>query len=360
MKFIEKIAYIYLFFSLYICTGCKETSNKSILQKITLKSETLFSDKDLDISTPIHIQIIDSLLVTVNNDNDVLIDVWNMYSKKKLNSFIKKGNGPSEFRRIDSFRSDMNDSYLYFYNIDKKTLCKVHHSELLNESPQIQEVFRWNLGDNSPFVLTDTYKLKESFFAVNKTDTARFLMSDFHNNLIPFEKFPNKNNINPNLSDMGNAQLYTSKVAISPNGEHIMLCGLSSNMIDIIKFANGSPLVKTTISTYPNDIYLMPMDNNIVYGLHTSKTKYYYIDACATNDYVYAIWKGNVHDRKKHPGLMVSNIVKVYDWNGNECYELILDKDIFNLTVSPDNQIILALTDKEDGYAILKYEMDLH
>lgn len=339
--------------------SCKD-QNKAVLQKINLESKTLFSDSDLDMSTPVAVQIVDSLLVTVNFKNDTHIDVWNLNPPKKLNSFLKKGNGPLEFRRVDSFRANNNDSCINFYDIDGKGLFKISYNELMSESPSIQKVFSWSLDDNTPFVLYETYKLGDSYFAVNKTDTARFLFSDEQNNIKPYEKFPDKNNVNPNLSEMGNAQLYSSRIAISPNMKQIMVLSEVSDMLDVIKIEDDGLSVKTTVATFPNDIYMMPMKDNFVYGLHTSKTKYYHINVCATDKYVYAIWKGDIHDRKKHPGLMVSNIVKVYDWDGNECYELILDRDIFNLTVSPDNQTMYALTDKVEGYAILKYEMDLY
>lgn len=340
--------------------SCKESQNKVVLQKINLESKILFSDSDLDMSTPVHIQIIDSLLVTVNFKNDTHIDVWNLNPPKKLNSFLKKGNGPLEFRRVDSFRANNNDSTINFYDIDSKALFKISYKELMSEFPSIQKVFSWPLDDNTPFVLYETYKLGDSYFAVNKTDTARFLLFDEQNNIRPYEEFPDKEHVNPQLSEMGNAQLYSSRIAISPNMKRIMVLSEVSDMLDVIKIDNNTLSVKTKVTTFPNDIYMMPMKDNLVYGLHTLKTKYYHINVCATDKYVYAIWKGDIHDRKKHPGLMVSNIVKVYDWDGNECYELILDKDIFNLIVSPDNQIMYALTDKVEGYAILKYEMDLY
>ena len=345
---------------LIIFASCKESSRNAVLQKVQLEGEILFSDSDLNMSTPVHIQIVDTLLVTVNNDNDVHIDVWSLNSKERLNSFAKKGNGPLEFRRIDSFKANHIDSCIYFYDIDRRRLFKVAYGNLLEDSPNIQEFFKWKLDDESPFALEETYKLKDSFFAVNKTDTARFLLSDKLSNIKPYEKFPDKSNVNPNLSEMGNAQLYSSRIAISPNMKQIMALGLTSDMLNVIKIEDDGLSVKTTVTAFPNDIYMMPMKDNLVYGLHTLKTKYYHINVCATDKYVYAIWKGDIHDRKKHPGLMVSNIVKVYDWDGNECYELILDKDIFNLIVSPDNQIMYALTDKVEGYAILKYEMDLY
>ena len=60
----------------------------------------------------------------------------------------------------------------------------------------------------------------------------------------------------------------------------------------------------------------------------------------------------------ENAGYLCTNVVRVFNWKGQECYRLSLDKKVFALFVTPDNKTLLALTDKE-GYAVIRYEMDL-
>lgn len=352
-----KIKYLYI--TLLCCTiwGCQQ---RSTTENITLTGKVLISEEDDEnfIGTPSYIVSIDDMLITGNSVGDTLFDVWNIHNMERINSFIRRGNGPSELRRIDSFNADNKNKCIYTYDIDNKKLFSISYNDLLKEKPLLQEDLHWNLDRNSPFVLRSTYKMNDCYFAHNLTDTARFIILENNGELHHYEKFPDKTHINPELTEMANAQLYAPMITISPDRKKIAVCGHLSDMIDIIKLSNGKPTIQTTISAYPNDIYLMPIGDGQMQGLCTPKTKRYCISNYATDDYIYAIWKGDITNMQPNSGYLCSNIVRVFDWDGNECYTLTLDKDIFKLTVTPDNKTMYALTDK-GGYAIIKYEMDL-
>ena len=100
-----KIKYLYL--TLLCCTilGCQQ---KSTTENITLTGKVLISEEDDEnfIGTPSYIVSIDDMLITGNSVGDTLFDVWNIHNMERINSFIRRGNGPSELRRIDSFNAD--------------------------------------------------------------------------------------------------------------------------------------------------------------------------------------------------------------------------------------------------------------
>ncbi|WP_270710607.1 BF3164 family lipoprotein [Phocaeicola coprophilus] len=328
------------------------------MRNVDLKGEVVLSDSMLGISSPVYIQVVDTMWVTVNLQGDTLVDVWGASSRKRLNSFIAKGDGPLEFRRIDSFRADEKTQSLYMYDIYKRRLFKVAYSDLLQPKPAVQEVFSWNLEDNTPFSLMGTVRADNYFIATNITDTASYVVKEPDGNIKAIGKFPDKNHVDPAMTNMCNATLYDLTMTVAPDNQKIAVSCHLADMLQIIKVDKGRFPIQTEINAYPNDIYLMPTGDGEMQGLVTAKTKRYYIGIAATDDYIYAIWHGDVLP-EGNKGYLNSSLVRVFNWEGKECYQLHLDRSIFYLTVTPDNKTLMALTDKGEGISVLKYEMDL-
>ena len=136
MKSILKFLMLVLLSHMIVLTSCNESSKNIILEEVSLTGEILFNDEDLGVSVPSDLCLVDTLLVTSNvSDGDTLVDVWGIQSRKRLNSFVNKGRGPSEFRRIDSFVANEADKCIYFYDKDRRKLHKVDYSELLADKP---------------------------------------------------------------------------------------------------------------------------------------------------------------------------------------------------------------------------------
>ena len=146
-------------------------------------------------------------------------------------------------------------------------------------------------------------------------------------------------------------------MAVSPDHQKIAGSTHLADMLVIMRVDNGKFPIDIKVNAYPNDIYAMPIGNGEVQGLCTEKTKRYCINIATTDDYIYTIWHGDVLIPKGD--YLTSNTVRVFNWEGEECYRLVLDKSIFNLTVSNDNKTLYALSDKGEGYTVTKYEMEL-
>lgn len=344
--------------TLLFLIGCQNVSEQHPIRNVDLKGEVVLSDSMLGISSPVYIQVVDTMWVTVNLQGDTLVDVWGASSRKRLNSFIAKGDGPLEFRRIDSFRADEKTQSLYMYDIYKRRLFKVAYSDLLQPKPAVQEVFSWNLEDNTPFSLMGTVRADNYFIATNITDTASYVVKEPDGNIKAIGKFPDKNHVDPAMTNMCNATLYDLTMTVAPDNQKIAVSCHLADMLQIIKVDKGRFPIQTEINAYPNDIYLMPIGDGEMQGLVTAKTKRYYIGIAATDDYIYAIWHGDVLP-EGNKGYLNSSLVRVFNWEGKECYQLHLDRSIFYLTVTPDNKTLMALTDKGEGISVLKYEMDL-
>ena len=356
-----KKMFLYLLLFL-VLSSCKESPKGIVLEEVSLTGEILFNDEDLGVSVPSDLCLVDTLLVTSNvSDGDTLVDVWGIQSRKRLNSFVNKGRGPSEFRRIDSFVANEADKCIYFYDKDRRKLHKVDYSELLADKPEIDEVFHWDFGDNSPFDLSDSYRLGDVVVGMNLSDTARFLMCDADGKLTAFDKVPEKKHVNPNLTDDSNARLYSHYSAIAPDNKKIAVFDHVSDLMTFVELEGNEPIVQSWVNEYPDGVYPMPIGDGRMQAFLTPDTKRHYLSGVsATNDYVFALYLGEkvVINPNGNTGYLCTNVVRVFNWKGQECYRLSLDKKVFDLFVTPDNKTLLALTDKE-GYAVIRYEMDL-
>ena len=335
MKSILKFLMLVLLSHMIVLTSCNESSKNIILEEVSLTGEILFNDEDLGVSVPSDLCLVDTLLVTSNvSDGDTLVDVWGIQSRKRLNSFVNKGRGPSEFRRIDSFVANEADKCIYFYDKDRRKLHKVDYSELLADKPEIDEVFHWDFGDNSPFDLSDSYRLGDVVVGMNLSDTARFLMCDADGKLTAFDKVPEKKHVNPNLTDDSNARLYSHYSAIAPDNKKIAVFDHVSDLMTFVELEGNEPIVQSWVNEYPDGVYPMPIGDGRMQAFLTPDTKRHYLSGVsATNDYVFALYLGEkvVINPNGNTGYLCTNVVRVFNWKGQECYRLSLDKKVFDL-----------------------------
>lgn len=84
----------------------------------------------------------------------------------------------------------------------------------------------------------------------------------------------------------------------------------------------------------------------------------YYQSVTTSENCIYALYMGRPYDDIAKTGY-VSTIVKVYNynWDGQLCKELSLDKNVNDIKVAPDDQFLYAIEESDDGYNVLKYKI---
>ena len=80
------------------------------------------------------------------------------------------------------------------------------------------------------------------------------------------------------------------------------------------------------------------------------QTRYGYIHMDSDAEYVYALYSG----RFVKDGENISNIVHVFDWNGNPVCKITLDKDVRNFAIA-GSKIYALYEDADIGYEIIEY-----
>lgn len=93
--------------------SCSEKRATNEIKTFDLTGDIYLSDDDLVEATPVGGVIIDTLLVTYNLKNDTIMEVYGINSRKRLNAFLHKGDGPSEFDNIQSIQKDPVNKCIY-------------------------------------------------------------------------------------------------------------------------------------------------------------------------------------------------------------------------------------------------------
>ena len=76
----------------------------------------------------------------------------------------------------------------------------------------------------------------------------------------------------------------------------------------------------------------------------------------ATDKYIYVLWLDTIYKEvsENHDQTVC---IKVFDWDGNLLENITLDTPVKNITVTPDDKVIYALSENgESGYQILKFK----
>lgn len=112
--------------------------------------------------------------------------------------------------------------------------------------------------------------------------------------------------------------------------------------IEAIRGPQFSPLIVTSQDGNPQ--------------LSKEHTRNGYVAVTARNGYIYGLYSGRKLD---HPQRNMGNHLLVLDWKGNFITSYKLDRDVFEIAVSPSGKMLYAIVNDEDSVepGLYKYEL---
>ena len=127
-----------------------------------------------------------------------------------------------------------------------------------------------------------------------------------------------------------------------------------SSNLDVFEIVDGK--IKLIKSLRLGDLKLKStVESGIFYSAKlTEDTQIGYLNICATEDYIYALYT----DKKACESARKSNIVLVFDWNGNPVRKYLLDTDVYYMAVDESLQsMFAAIKNSEKGWSIICYKI---
>lgn len=347
MKFLYSIL-------LVLFCGCKPIGNTGELYEMFSKTDTLNLIKEFRFED-------DSLGrvegIWCEGKNLIIYDVFEDYCYSKfdaltghcLTRFGKIGEGPGEI--LLGGYGILKDKYLYVFNDQTKKIQKVSIDTINRRDTYFSDVLKYAIDgaqfsklipvNDSVFIGAGYYKLDKQFVLFDENSKVLDSAIDVYNK--NFE-------INDYFKYLSNQGVfvknpYSSNFAYSVN--------FSSN-IDFFKIENDR-IQHLKSLRFENPDYDFVDDNGTLFRAIPSRdANVGYINICSDSRYVYALFS----NKKLYSNWCKSNIILIFDWDGNAIKKCILDKDAYYIAVSEElNKMFAVVKNESAGWSVVCYEL---
>jgi len=280
-------------------------------------------------------------LIVSSKDTDFLFQVFDINNGKKITSFGKIGEGPCEFEFPTSIQLDIKDKELGLFNRKRWTYQTIDPNTFeCSSSPTSPLDFNFQKAlavNDSTFFGIGIFKNKYATYNLNSKKTS---ILD-----VPYPFVEQKLDVNPKI-----AMNQQSDLHLKPDGTRILVTSIFSPFFDIIDSKRLSIIKRSegwAPSTMDSD------DPNVLTTAVKEDNRLGYISSSVTDTNIYLLFSGKKFSENPYS----SSIIHVLDWEGNKIEQLNLDMEVESITVTEDNQTLIAYFD--DGKAnILTYRLN--
>lgn len=347
---VKKNACLLLFVLLLISCNNRVAKN----EVISVQSELIIPDSML--RKPTTLCLADDYLLVCNMDADTIIDVFN-FEGKHINSFLPKGQGPEDGLFVVHLQYDKKNECIYAPDVRKSCLFRFSN---IAYKPHVEKIFKYKCELNDSVYLLNWYGKLANGDIIAGNASGGGMLSRFSGDgkfMEYYVDFPDKKLLDEKLTDYANGSLYVPVASVSPDGDKVAFVYDNADIVTIATLNSNNQIeTKSIRNALPNDVLAVQFGEKTVVGSITGKTIIYYESVTTSQDYIYALYMGRPYDDIAKTGYN-STIVKVYNWDGQLCKELSLDKNVNDIKVTPDDQFLYAIEESEDGYNVLKYKI---
>lgn len=320
----KNLFYILIIGSLVCSCSSKREPDLSQAKSIALQGKIIESDSEIYIADTDFLQIIEDRIYIYNPVGDFGFIVYD--SQNKSYEYLgRKGNGPKEGIMYSPFMTSSNNELCLFdisknkFLFHKKDSSKIAYKELNIKRPNkglILEAFSLN---DSICLVTGAFNTGVCAFLKNGE-----VIKEFIEPYTEIGDFMNRALKDANLFMLSNNKEYLLR--ITQNGGFIGLYKID------IESMNITPIFEKEY--FPVEV--KPGNNSLAF---TSQSKYGYISACITDNYIYGLFSGKELDNQNFKG----DQIHVYTYDGNLKYNLNLDIPISGITVDNKDKKIFGI-----------------
>ena len=340
---------VLLFSLFFINKKDKKKPTTPILKTITLNESTCHISDD-DIGKIEGIQCNDSVLVTMDFHTGYSYTLFNLQTGTSLGRFGKIGQGPEEIS-LGCIGNLVNNKY-YIYNFADGLVAKYNTDSLthnINTKPIKMTRIKIPFGDvhfRRVIPLNDS-----TFLGAGINITKQYTVFDHQNTFISSEvDVYNANNKQFNkyqraLSNSGILRKHPTK------NKFAFALSKSAN-IDFFDVVNNQ--IRPIKLVRERDPLLNLQQNSTLVTARPSLTcPIGYLDVTVGEKYVYALYT-----EKKITASYNSDIIRVFDWEGNPIVQYKLKNEAFHIAINEKAQKLYAvIRNAEAGYSITSYDI---
>jgi len=314
------------------------------LKPITGLNEILLQSSDMVVA--------EDLIFFQDVKTDFLIQVYDLNTGKKAYKFGRRGRGPGEYQSISILRGP--EPGLIEVSDTKNRKSDIYDISCLKKKPPVTSVHKCiiktvpNLASRQALILKENLVLNHG-----STPQGVLFLSRGNTRLNHIDEIPQdiKNKyqrpIHQAMSTSGFLAASSERTHLAyfaDSFDRALFYQRSGEEIELINEYDYSFLPEFEVKDFGGSSMLTSAENHRTAFIHPVAGKSHY----------FVLYSGkNAEDVKKEGamGKSFTNLVKVFDWQGNEVHEILLDKNISILSVSYDESILYGMTFNEDFMA---------
>ena len=327
-KYIVSLLFVFLF-------SCQIRKQSEDVLEYSVQHELLLEDEFVIGKVRSMALMDDSVPIVVNTQAENVFQLLD-YKKRDIRGYADWGQGPNEFLFPTSLFV-AKDNMVTFWDINRRrySAVQIAHGDTVVKFNHLFEV------RDSLFHFEMLPVLDGQFVAAGIYEDYRLVLLDKNGNFRKgFGECPFRDDEERQVSGMIRSEIYQGKLAVNRSGAKLVHALLRADVLSFYEVSNGDLQLKSErINAYPNYQYnsvAMPLSSPV-----------YYLDVCATNQYVYALYSGRNYEDSKDKAFM-GKVIKVYDWNGNIVKKLNLDIEIKVMCISQDDKKIYGIAFQPD------------
>lgn len=325
--------------------ACERFAWRDLGEPVFLQGDSVVFDEML--MQPTRVAVVDSFLITKNQNAERFFYVYNVDTRRKVGERIPFGIGPDEM--IDPVWMLMPDGDLGVLDRNQRRMDIYPGHELL-VSDSVKPVRHFSFNE----LLLNAMVLPGRGFVSStlESEEHRFALFDFNGErTVYFGEYPKA------YQDGTTYEKYmefTATMAAKPDGSCWVVAHQLTDMLEI--YDDSLKLVKRIQGP---DGFFPQMEEVNGHIRHNRKERNAYFFPFATDKYIYVLYDGRVYDLES-PTRYLRDKLFVLDWNGTPVKYYQLSEPVFHFAIDVRNGTLYGLSDLPEfhivSYALPDFE----
>lgn len=270
----------------------------------------------------------DSVLVIVDSNQDGFLHFVHL-SDKKVAEYGKIGQGPDEFLLVGAVYPDMNNC-LVLFDVNKQECFMTQNGD---EGISFRSLF--SLADS--LICFEILPVQHNYYIVTGLHKHnRFTLLDRNGKKVgDFGEYPYRDEVERQVDGFVLGDVYQGRLAANPSRNRFVQAIYKAKILTFYEQSGEHwNLIKEIQESFPKYKYNSP-------AIETD-TPIGYLDVCATEKYVYALYSGkNYRDDKD--AAFSGYVIEVYGWDGTLQKRYLSDLPLKVIEVSKDDGSLYAI-----------------
>jgi hypothetical protein len=265
-------------------------------------------------------------MLDIKAKNNHIIHFFSKEDNDFKKELIKQGNGP--FESFAPYSIDFKLNKILLSDFEMRKIIEIDLEDFESGSSEIKLEKYFNevkFYSDSTYIATSSSPSKEKFYFINK-----------NNGEIEFTKGEFKN-IPAGIEISQIPDLFQSVLGVNLKKNKAINAYRWMDILEIFDLStNKSKFIKS-----PKNI-----ENKLIRGLdgklsleRGGAAKECFVDVAYSDFYIYGLFSGNEDNTQ---GAYLSDIIYMFDWNGNPIKQINLDRKIMSISVNNDDKIIYS------------------